>query len=125
LFNQPIPGLILLFEPHYKPVKDETGTHHGQNESYRGHEDRRSWAHLEVILSQMTRAKHQYSSLRHFSQAQGDENPGLFTHQGIPIKTCDWMNHSCPIPDQLPRTNPATHVRRHTQRCDRADEWPG
>jgi hypothetical protein len=51
LFNQPIPGFILLLEPHHKPVKDETGTHRGQNKSSgRGREDRRSWAHLEAIL---------------------------------------------------------------------------
>jgi hypothetical protein len=49
LFNQPIPGFILLLEPHHKPVKDETGTNRGQNESCRGREDRLSWAHLETI----------------------------------------------------------------------------
>jgi hypothetical protein len=34
LFNQLIPGFILLLELHLKPVKDEAGTHQGQNESY-------------------------------------------------------------------------------------------
>jgi hypothetical protein len=50
LLNQPIPDFILLLEPHHKPVKDEAGTNHGQNESCRGRENRRLWAHLEVIL---------------------------------------------------------------------------
>jgi hypothetical protein len=71
LFNQLIPDFIRLLELHRKPVKNEAGTHQGQNKSSgrgvktggRGRISRR-------FRSQMMRAKRKYSSLRHFRDGE-------------------------------------------------------